>query len=150
MKRRVSKKTYKKCFLILTVVFVVMFVAEFISVLVGNPITEIHITGIDLERDVMGIKLLRAFISACFIGGMCNVFLTVKVIKESRCIDRLPTVIVIIMTVIFPLEVIVSQFLVVPTMIFWGIKAFTGRGNGAFEKTEYISEETETVAEDNI
>ena len=104
MKCRVSKKTYKKCFLILTVVFVVMFVAEFISVLVGDPITEIHITGIDLERDVMGIKLLRAFISACFIGGMCNVFLTVKVIKELRCIDRLPTVIVIIMTVIFRLR----------------------------------------------
>lgn len=135
MKRRASKGTYKKCFLILTVVFVGMFVLEFISILAGNPITEIRITGLDLERDVMSVKLLRAFLSACFIGGIFNIFLSVKVIKEAYGRDRLPTAVVIIMTLLFPLEVFISGAFVLPDIIFWGIRAFTGQKNINAEST---------------
>ncbi len=148
--KQVSKETYKKCILILTVVFVVMFVTEFISVLTGNPITEIHISGLDLEKDVMSIKLLRAFLSACFIGGIFNLFLAVKVIKESRGKDRLPTVVVIIMTLMFPVEVFISGIFVVPDIIFWGIMAFTKTKKASTESYDDILSEKDAISEDGI
>lgn len=146
--KRDSKDVYKKCFLILTVVFVGMFVAEFISVLTGNPITEIHISGLDLEQDIIGIKLLRSFISASMVGGILNIFLTVKVIKAARGRDRLPTPVVIVMTLLFPFEILVGGVFVVPNIIFWGIKAFVSRRNKGAKKAEDISEKDETVSED--
>lgn len=149
MKHRVSKETYKKCFLILAVVFAVMFVAELVSVLAGNPITEIHITGLDLEKDIFAVKLFRAFLSACFIGGIFNIFLTVKVAKESRGKDRLPTAVVIIMTLLFPLEILMSGVLVVPNIIFWGVKAFTKSKIKAIDN-EDICLKKETSPENDV
>lgn len=132
--KRVPKEVYRKCFLILTVVFIAMFSAEFVALLLGNPITEIHISGLDLEQDIISIKLFRSFISACFVGSIFNIFLTVKVIKEACGKTRLPTPVVIIMTLLFPLEFLVSGFLVVPNIIFWGIMVFIGYKNKAKDK----------------
>ena len=122
--RRVSKSTYKKYFLILMAVFACMFVAELVSILMGKPITEIYISGVNLERDMLSIKLFRSFLSACFVGSYFNFFFTVKIIKEARNIDRLPTPAIVIMTLLFPLEIIISGVLVVPDILFWGIKGF--------------------------
>ncbi len=148
--KRDSKDVYEKCFLILTVVFVGMFAVEFISILAGNPITEIYISGLDLEQDVIGIKLLRSFISASTVAGILNIFLTVKVIKAAQGRERLPTPVVIVMTLLFPFEIIISGFLVLPNIVFWGIKAFSGRKNKVTEKTACTSEEKDTSSETDI
>ena len=54
-------------------------------------------------------------------AGFFNFFLTVKVIKEAKGINRLPAVAVVIMTILFPLELLISCVFVVPNIIIFGI-----------------------------
>ena len=120
----ITNGTYKKYFFILLAVFVCMFTAEFISLLLGKPIIEIYISGIDLERDLLSVKLLRAFISASFVAGLFNFYIMIKLFKQSRGKDRLPAPAIVVMTLFFPVEMMISGFIVIPSMIFLGIKGF--------------------------
>ncbi len=113
--------TIKRSCLCLLAVFAVSFIIEFIATATGNPIGEIQISGLDLEKQDMATYLLRSFIGSLFISGFFNFFLTVKVIKESKGINRLPAVAVVIMTLLFPLELIVSCVFVIPNIIIFGI-----------------------------
>lgn len=116
-----AKSTTKMCFFCLLAIFSVSFIIEFICTATGNPISQIEIIGLDLEKQDMATYLLRSFISSLFISGLFNFFLTVKVIKEARGIDRLPAVAVVIMTLLFPLELIISCVFVIPNIIIFGI-----------------------------
>ena len=111
----------KRSCLCLLAVFAVTFIIEFICTVTGNPLSEIEIAGLDLEKQDMATYLLRSFIGSLFISGFFNFFLTVKVIKEAKGINRLPAVAVVIMTILFPLELLISCIFVVPNIIIFGI-----------------------------
>ena len=113
--------TIKRSCLCLLAVFAVTFIIEFICTVTGNPLSEIEIAGLDLEKQDMATYLLRSFIGSLFISGFFNFFLTVKVIKEAKGINRLPAVAVVIMTILFPLELLLSCVFVVPNIIIFGI-----------------------------
>lgn len=113
--------TIKRCCLCLLAVLVVTFIVEFICNVTGNPLSEIEIAGLDLTKQDMPTYLLRSFIGSLFISGFFNFFLTVKIIKESKVINRLPAVAVVIMTFLFPIELLLSCVFVVPNIIIFGI-----------------------------
>lgn len=113
--------TIKRSCLCLLAVFAVTFIIEFIATATGNPIGEIEIAGLDLTKQDMATYLLRSFIGSLFISGFFNFFLTVKVIKDAKGINRLPAVAVVIMTILFPLELLISCVFVVPNIIIFGI-----------------------------
>ena len=111
----------KRSCLCLLAVFAVTFIIEFICTVTGNPLSEIEIAGLDLEKQDMATYLLRSFIGSLFISGFFNFFLTVKVIKEAKGINHLPAVAVVIMTFLFPIELLLSCVFVVPNIIIFGI-----------------------------
>lgn len=116
-----AKSTMKLSFFCLLAVFLIAFIFEFICTATGHPISEIEIIGLDLAKQDMATYLLRSFISSLFISGLFNFFLTVKVIKDAKGIARLPAVAAVIMTLLFPLEFIISCVFVIPNIIIFGI-----------------------------
>lgn len=116
-----AKSTAKMCFFCLLAIFSISFIFEFICTATGHPLTQIEIIGLDLEKQDIATYLLRSFISSLFISGLFNFFLTVKVIKDAKGIDRLPAFAVVIMTLLFALEFIISCAFVIPNIIIFGI-----------------------------
>lgn len=118
---RVSGFTFKTSFRCLLVIFSVVFIIEFICTAFGHPIAKIHIEGLDLEQQSIEIWLLRALLSSLFISGIVNFFLTVKIIKEAKQLKHWSAPLVVLMTVFFPLECIISMIAVIPNIIIFGI-----------------------------
>ncbi len=122
---RVPSEMFKKAFIILLVAFSCMFLAEFISLAIGRPISEIHIINMDLEKDTIGVWLFRALLSGSFAGGWFNFFMTAMIIKSAIGFKHWPVVVVVIMTFLFPVELLISSVFVVPNIIIYGIKSRT-------------------------
>ena len=116
---------YKKFFIILLCVFLGMFTLELIATMMGNPISEMTVNDKVIKPETLPECLLYSAVTASFIGGIVNFFLTVKVIKTALKLERLPTPAVVAMTLLFPLELIVGAVFVVPNIIIFGIKAFS-------------------------
>ena len=119
---KVSYKMYRKFFLILSCVFFGVFLIEFVACLLGNPIGEIYINDVQIKPNTFAMKMLYPFITASFISGIVNFFLTVRIIKELLGYTTWPTVAVVLMTVYFVLELLIMMVLVVPNIIIFGIK----------------------------
>lgn len=108
---RVPVNMYKKFFIILLCVFVGLFILEFVASMLGNPISETPLE-----------CLLNAAITASLIGGIVNVFLTIRIIKEALRLSHWPAAPVVLMTLFFPLELLVGALFVVPNIIIFGLK----------------------------
>lgn len=113
---------YKKLFIILVLVFVGMFILEFIASMLGNPISEITINDVEIIPKTPLECLLNAAVSASLLGGIVNFFLTVRIIKEAFSLSHWPAALVVLMTIMFPLELIISALAVVPNIIIFGLK----------------------------
>ena len=113
---------YKKFFLILLCVFVGVFVLEFIASMLGNPLCETTVNDVVIIPETPLECLLNATVSALLIGGIVNVFLTIKIIKEKLGLSHWPAVIVVFMTVLFALEFLVGVLLLLPNIIIFGLK----------------------------
>ena len=100
-----------------------MFIAEFISIVIGHPITDIYIADFDVNQDTVGVWLLRSFLSASFTGSFFNFFLTIKIIKEAANFAQWPAIAIVLMTILFPLEIIISAIFVIPNIIIFGVKS---------------------------
>ncbi len=130
----VPVKMYKKFFIILLCVLAGMFVLEFIASMLGNPITETTINDVRIVPETILECLLNAVFSAFVWSGIVNFFLTVKVIKEGLRLSHWPAGIVVLMTISFALELIVSILLVVPNIIIFGLK---GRKKNRIYEVEF-------------
>ena len=113
---------YKKFFVILLCVFLGLFTLEFIASLLGNPLSEISINGAEVIPETPLDCLLNAAITASFVGGIVNFFLVVKVIKEAFGLTHWPAIAVVLMTVFFPLELLIGAVLILPNIIIFGLK----------------------------
>lgn len=118
---RVPVNMYKKFFIILLCVFLGLFVLEFVAML-GNPISRTTINDIEIIPETPLECLLNAALTAFFVGGIVNVFLTIRIIKEALRLSHWPAVAVVIMTLLFPLEFLVGALFVVPNIIIFGLK----------------------------
>lgn len=122
-----SRNIFRKAFKTLLIVFAIMFIIEFAFTASGHPIAEIEISGVDLEKDTLPIWLLRSVLSASLFASYFNYFYTVKIIKQALLIDRLPTVAVVLMTILFPLEILIALIFVLPNIFIYGIYGFRSR-----------------------
>lgn len=118
-----SRNIFRKAFKTLLIVFAIMFIIEFAFTASGHPIAEIVISGVDLEKDTLPIWLLRSVLTASLFASYFNYFYTVKIIKQALMIDRLPTVAVVLMTALFPLEILISLIFVLPNIFIYGFKS---------------------------
>ena len=119
---RVPVNMYKKFFIILICVFIGLFVLEFIASMLGNPISETTINDVEVIPETTLECLLNATLTASLIGGIVNVFLTIKIIKEALRLSHWPAAMVVLMTMLFPLELLVGALFVVPNIIIFGLK----------------------------
>ena len=125
---RVSKWTYNKCFKILFAVFAVCFSAEFIFTALGIPISDIRIIGLDLDQDLVYIWALRSAIAASTISGFVNYFLILKILKEKLGILRWPAFAIVLMVIFIPIEILISDIAVIPSLIIFGILGRVPKG----------------------
>ena len=130
----VPVKMYKKFFIILLCVLAGMFVLEFIASMLGNPITETTINGVRVVPQTTVECLLNAAFSAFVWSGIVNFFLTVKVIKEGLRLSHWSAGLVVLMTLFFVIELIISILLVVPNIIIFGLK---GRKKNRIYEVEF-------------
>ncbi len=121
---KIEGVVYSKYFKILLSVFLIIAVIEFVFSVLGMPIGDVYIAGIDLDQDTGYILVLRSLISSLFISGCVNFALILKLIKRKLDINNWPAVAIVIMTIFFPLEIFVSMILVVPNILVYGIKSF--------------------------
>lgn len=119
---RVPVNMYKKFFIVLICVFAGLFVLEFFASMLGNPISQVTVNGATLVPDTPVKCLLNAFITALLIGGIVNVFLTIRIIKEALRLSHWPAGAVVAMTVLFPLELLIGALLLIPNIIVFGLK----------------------------
>ena len=94
---RVPVKMYKKFFIILLCVFVGLFILEFIASMLGNPLSETTINDVEIIPETPLECLLNAALTSFPIGGIVNVFLTIRIIKEALRLDHWPSAIVVLM-----------------------------------------------------
>ena len=113
---------YKKFFLILLCVFVGVFVLEFIASMLGNPLCETMVNDVVIIPETPLECILNSVVSAFLIGGIVNVFLTIKIIKEKLGLSHWPNIIIVFMTVLFALEFLVGVLLLLPNIIIFGLK----------------------------
>ena len=119
---RVPVNMYKKFFIILICVFIGLFVLEFIASMLGNPISETTINDVEIIPETPLDCLLNAALTASLIGGIVNVFLTIRIIKEALRLSHWPAAAVVLMTLLFPLELLVGALFVIPNIIVFGLK----------------------------
>lgn len=119
---RVPVNMYKKFFKILLFVFIGVFLLEFIAALLGNPLSEITIYDTEIVPETTLECFLYAFPSAFTIGGIVNVFLTIRIIKEALDLNHWPAIAVVIMTLFFALEFLIGVLALVPNIIIFGLK----------------------------
>ena len=129
-----SRNIFRKAFKTLLIVFAITFIIEFAFTASGHPIAEIVISGVDLEKDTLPIWLLRSVLTASFFASYFNYFYTVKIIKQALMIDRLPTVAVVLMTALFPLEILISLIFVLPNIFIYGFKGYISKKNTDFSE----------------
>lgn len=119
---RVPVNMFKKFFIALLCAFVGFFLLEFIASMLGNPISETTIMDVVIIPDTPLECLLNAALTASFAGGIVNFFLTVRIIKEALGLSHWPAAIVVLMTILSPLEFIVAAIFVIPNIIIFGLK----------------------------
>ena len=119
---RVPVNMYKKFFIILLCVFLSLFVLEFVASMLGNPISETTINDVEIIPETPLECLLNAAITSLFVGGIVNVFLTIRIIKEALRLARWPAAPVVLMTLFFPLELLLGAVFVIPNIIIFGLK----------------------------
>ncbi len=119
---RVPVNMYKKFFIILLCVFVGLFVLEFVASMLGNPLSETTINDVVIIPDTPLECLLNASITSLLVGGIVNVFLTIKIIKEALRLSHWPAALVVLMTLFFPLELLIGAIFVIPNIIIFGLK----------------------------
>ncbi len=119
---RVPVNMYKKFFIILLCVFAGFFVLEFVASMLEHPISETIVNGVEIIPDTPLECLLNAAITGFFVGGMVNVFLTIRIIKELLGLSHWPSFAAVLMTMFFPLELIFAALLVIPNIIVFGLK----------------------------
>jgi len=119
---RVPANMYKKYFFILLFVFFCMLVLEFAACMLGNPISTITINEEVIVPDTLPECLLYSAVAASLIAGVVNVFLTIRVVKEALGLTHWPAALVVIMTLLFPLELIIGALFVIPNIIIFGLK----------------------------
>ncbi|MBR6768872.1 MAG: hypothetical protein IKM34_05240 [Clostridia bacterium] len=127
---RVPANLYKKYFIILLCVFSGLFALEFIASMLGSPITEVTINDVRVIPETPLECLLNAAVSSLLIGGIVNVFLTLKVIKLALGIYQWPTVAVVLLTLSFPFEMLLGGLLLIPNIVFFGLKSRTRNSFG--------------------
>ncbi len=119
---RVPVNMYKKFFIILLCVFVGLLVLEFVASMAGDPISETTVNGVEIIPETPLECLLNAAITASLLGGIVNVFLTIRIIKELLNISNWPAAPVVFMTLFFPLEILIGAIFVIPNIILFGLK----------------------------
>ena len=119
---RVPVNMYKKFSVILICVFVGFFALEFVASMLGNPISETTINDVEIIPETPLECLLNAAMTASLIGGIVNVFITIRIIKEALRLSHWPAALVVVMTLFFPLELLVGALFVVPNIIIFGLK----------------------------
>jgi hypothetical protein len=119
---RVPVNMYKKMFIILLCVFVGVFVLEFVASMLGNPIGEITINDVEIIPESPLECLLNATITSLIVGGIVNVFLTIRIIKEALGLSHWPAAHVVLMTLLFPFELLIGALFVIPNIIIFGLK----------------------------
>ena len=119
---RVPVKMYKKFFIILLCVFIGFFVLEFFASMLGHPISETTINDIVIIPETPLECLLNAALTSLLVGGIVNVFLTIRIIKEALRLSHWPAAAVVIMTLLFPLELLIGAILIIPNIIIFGLK----------------------------
>lgn len=120
---RVPAQKYKEYFWILFFVFVGGLAIEFVFSMMGHPFVELSVNGKPIVPETTTECLLYAAVSALLFSGIANVFVTLKVIKQACGIYRWPTVAVVLMTLFFALEFLLGVLLVIPNIVFFGIKS---------------------------
>jgi hypothetical protein len=113
---------FKKHFIILLSIFAGIFVLEFITSILGHPISEITVNDVLIIPKTPLECMLHAAISAFLVGGIANFFLSVRIIKEALGIAHWHPAIVVMMVFLFPLELLVGAFFVIPNIIIFGLK----------------------------
>lgn len=120
---KVPASIYKKYFLILFCVTVGVFSVNFIANLMGYPVSELTIDGNVIVPKTFGDCLLHAGIGAAFVGTVLNFFVTTRFIKERLCLVHWPAAAVVVMTILFPLELLLAAVLLLPNMIVFGVRS---------------------------
>ena len=85
---RVPVNMHKKFFIILLCVFVGLFVLEFVPSMLGNPISETTINDLEIIPETPLECLLNVAITSLLVGGIVNVFLTIRITKEALRLYR--------------------------------------------------------------
>ena len=119
---RVPVNMYKKFFIILLCVFIGIFILEFVASMLGNPISKTSINGVEIIPETPLECLLNATLTSFLIGGIVNVFLTIRIIKEALRLSHWPAAAVVIMTLFFALELLVGAVFLIPNIIIFGLK----------------------------
>ena len=105
---------------------------SFIASILGHPISEITVNDVLIIPKTPLECMLHAAISAFLVGGIANFFLSVRIIKEALEIAHWHPAIVVMMVFLFPLELLVGAFFVIPNIIIFGLKG--RKENRIFEK----------------
>ena len=119
---RVPVNMYKKFFLVLVFTFLGFFAIEFIFCLVGNPIGEITINDRVFKLGTLMENAVFSALMSFFVSGIVNFFLTVRILKELFGVANWPAAVVVIMTMFFPLELLLAMLFLVPNIIVFGLK----------------------------
>lgn len=119
---RVPVNMYKKFFIILLCVFVGLFVLEFVASMLGNPISETTINDVEIIPETPLECLLNAAITSLLVGGIVNVFLTIRIIKEALRLSHWPAAPLVLMTLLFPFELLIGAIFLIPNIIIFGLK----------------------------
>ena len=119
---RVPTNLYKKFFIILLCVFAGIFALEFVASMLGNPISETTVNGVEIIPETPLECLINAALTSFLISGIVNVFLVIKILKEAFGLSHWPAAMVVLMTLFFPLELLIGALLVIPNIIIFGLK----------------------------
>jgi len=126
---RVPVSKYKKYFIILLCVFIGVFILQFVSAMLSDPIIKITVNGSEIASESPLECSLNAAVAAFLVGGIVNVFLTIKFIKVATGMSHWPAAAVVFMTLFIALEMLIGALLTVPNIILFGVKGFVKKSD---------------------
>lgn len=101
--------------------FIGVLVIELITTALGNPIVDVYIAGFG-QTDTWK-WVVQPLISGLVIDGIINIFLTFKILKKLLKLERWPSPLIVLFTLLFPLEILIGTVLLIPNVIIFMIKS---------------------------
>lgn len=112
---------YRKYFNILVFSFIGVLALELITTALGHPIVNVYIAG--LGNTDTWKWLVQPVISGLVISGIINVFLMFKILKKLFKFNRWPSPLIVLFTLLFPLEILIGTVLLIPNITIFLIKS---------------------------